>query len=270
MTSFGIGELLVVLVLSLLAFDIKHIGKAFKWISSMRSKFFNLQNDWKSQLEQMIQDQDAQEVLEKNIHSVSGMRKWGHDRLHSQPAMNRYQASQEIMDQLKDFEPYKKAKVVACYSSLYDELDTSYLLKKILEDKKAVWLPYITKKDKVSEMKFAPIETLGKDTTPGVLGILEPLKELQKKEELPIDLYFVPGRCFDEEGGRIGRGKGFYDRYLHGKKGIRVGLGFDVQISTKKLSLEPHDESMDYILTEKRMINDKKNTEQSKDSEGET
>jgi 5-formyltetrahydrofolate cyclo-ligase len=47
---------------------------------------------------------------------------------------------------------------------------------------------------------------------------------------------------------------GFYDRYLAGSKGIKAGLGFDVQITQKNLPLDPHDQLMDVVISEKRLL----------------
>lgn len=60
----------------------------------------------------------------------------------------------------------------------------------------------------------------------------------------------VPGVGFDLNGGRLGRGKGFYDRYLEDKMALRIGLAWSEQI-VDKVPVESHDSHMDYIITEK-------------------
>jgi 5-formyltetrahydrofolate cyclo-ligase len=59
----------------------------------------------------------------------------------------------------------------------------------------------------------------------------------------------VPGVGFDLSGARLGRGKGFYDRYLQDKDVLTVGLAWSEQI-VKKIPVEEHDIHMDYIITE--------------------
>ena len=54
--------------------------------------------------------------------------------------------------------------------------------------------------------------------------------------------------------GRVGKGVGFYDKYLAGTKAVKVGACFDVQITQKNLALEPHDQLMDAIVSEKRFL----------------
>jgi 5-formyltetrahydrofolate cyclo-ligase len=61
---------------------------------------------------------------------------------------------------------------------------------------------------------------------------------------------FVPGVGFDLSGARLGRGKGFYDRYLEESEALRIGLAWSGQV-LDKIPSESHDCQMDYIITEK-------------------
>ena len=66
---------------------------------------------------------------------------------------------------------------------------------------------------------------------------------------------------FDEKLARYGRGQGYYDRFLCRlpKKTIVIAVGYDFQVITRKwrLGLKSHDIKMDYIITEKRVIQKK-------------
>lgn len=66
-------------------------------------------------------------------------------------------------------------------------------------------------------------------------------------------LVLVPGLIFTEAGDRLGRGKGFYDKYLGRFQGIKVGLCFSEQIMDA-LPTEAHDVPLDYIVTEEKII----------------
>ena len=85
--------------------------------------------------------------------------------------------------------------------------------------------------------------------------ILCPAEECEIVEP---DVVLVPGLGFTEQGMRLGRGKGFYDRYLEKYKGLIIGIGFDLQIE-KKLPTDHHDQNMNLIVTEKRVIDCRKN-----------
>ena len=60
----------------------------------------------------------------------------------------------------------------------------------------------------------------------------------------------VPGLGFDLKGSRLGRGRGFYDRYLTERSVIKIGLAWTEQI-LDKIPMESHDSQMDFIITEK-------------------
>jgi len=86
------------------------------------------------------------------------------------------------------------------------------------------------------------------------MKIMEPLPEAS--EVLP-DLLFVPLAAFDRHGHRLGYGAGFYDRSLAKlralKKVTAIGVAFEVQ-ELQDLPQEPHDEPLDYVLTERSLI----------------
>ena len=73
-----------------------------------------------------------------------------------------------------------------------------------------------------------------------------------------VDLVIVPGLVFDEKLARYGRGRGYYDRFLCmlPKQTIVIAVGYDFQLMSHKwrLGLKSHDIKMDYIITEKRVI----------------
>ena len=91
----------------------------------------------------------------------------------------------------------------------------------------------------------------------GAYGIMEPtsIKEFPKEK---INLVIVPGIAFDENGNRVGFGKGYFDRFLaklpDGTPAI--ALAFDLQI-VKHIPVAEHDKKMKKIITEKREIEGK-------------
>lgn len=81
----------------------------------------------------------------------------------------------------------------------------------------------------------------------GSFGILEPPADASPAGN-EFDLILVPGLAFDLRGGRLGRGRGYYDRFLAGATGLRVGVCFEDQI-VADVPLEPHDLRMDFVVT---------------------
>jgi 5-formyltetrahydrofolate cyclo-ligase len=67
----------------------------------------------------------------------------------------------------------------------------------------------------------------------------------------PIDLVLVPGIAFTRAGARIGRGAGFFDRFLarRGTRAIKIGIAFSFQI-VESLPLDPHDVKLDLVVSD--------------------
>ena len=66
-------------------------------------------------------------------------------------------------------------------------------------------------------------------------------------------IVIVPGLGFSKDGARLGRGKGFYDRYLEDKSVIKIGISFDMQIMDY-IPTDLHDVKMDFIVTEQEIL----------------
>jgi 5-formyltetrahydrofolate cyclo-ligase len=95
------------------------------------------------------------------------------------------------------------------------------------------------------------VSQTAQDVQPGRYGIGEPnvsCPEIPLKE---LDLFLVPGVGFSLHGGRLGRGKGYYDQLLAGVRGLKCGVAFDWQV-TFDFPLEEHDIRLDCILTPTR------------------
>jgi 5-formyltetrahydrofolate cyclo-ligase len=152
------------------------------------------------------------------------------------------QESASICRMLEANPLFQEASIVLAYWSLDDEVDIKPLILKYC-DQKSFLLPVV--QDKHLELRY--FEGLSSLEAGAHFGILEPIgkpfSELQK-----IDLVLVPGMAFDENGFRIGRGGGYYDRLLpdiHNAK--KVGLGFSFQI-LDSIPVDPHDVAVDFVL----------------------
>ncbi len=90
-----------------------------------------------------------------------------------------------------------------------------------------------------------------RDLQAGQFGILEPKAHCPIFDLMRLDLVLVPGIGFTLNGGRLGRGKGYYDRLLAGVPALKCGVAFDGQIESE-FPLEPHDIQLNCILTPTR------------------
>lgn len=167
---------------------------------------------------------------------------------------DREQKSQRISDGALALPELCKAVCVGCYASVGSEVDTWELLKKLLLLRKRLFLPYCDS----NQMALCEICSLD-ELEVGSFGILEPKNELRTLSErrLPddeLDVLIIPGVGFDRSGMRLGRGKGFYDRFLSALPAsvLRVGLAFECQV-IDKLPAEAHDAKMDVVITERHV-----------------
>ncbi len=150
-----------------------------------------------------------------------------------------------------------KSETIFLYVSFRSEVDTHGLIERLLAENKIVAVPLVSLHDrKMTAIRLVDPKT---DLVPGYYDILEPRKELVAErsiEHRSIDIVVLPGSVFDESGGRLGYGGGFYDRFLANEispSATRIALAYDFQVK-KKIAQESHDQPVDYIITEKRVV----------------
>ena len=83
----------------------------------------------------------------------------------------------------------------------------------------------------------------------GRFGLAEPTGSICSASDSPDVLWLVPGVVFSSDGGRIGRGGGFYDRLLARARGVFCGVFFDCQL-TEAVPVEPHDCILHFLASE--------------------
>lgn len=96
-----------------------------------------------------------------------------------------------------------------------------------------------------------------RDLAPGYYDIPEPdPRRSPRVDPAEIDAAVIPGSVFDIHGGRLGYGGGYYDRFLvnDAPRAKRIGLAFELQL-VDKVPLEPHDQPLDILITEERIVN---------------
>ena len=148
--------------------------------------------------------------------------------------------SEKILAKLEQHPDFIKAGRVMLYSALPDEVQTQAFLEK-WHLKKQIILPTVVGDD------IIPVE-FGKDTAfaVGDFNILEPKNEPYTGG---FDLIIVPGVAFDPKGNRLGRGRGYYDRFLCQHLNVkRIGICFDFQM-VEAIPTEPFDIRMDEVIT---------------------
>ena len=147
---------------------------------------------------------------------------------------------------------YKKKITIAGYYPSNYEVNILSFLEKVSKSKFKIALPVINSSGGMSFRSWIFKEPLYLI----IFGILEP--KSSKKKIIP-DLIMVPLVAFDNRLNRIGYGKGYYDRSLKKinkikKNAISLGIAYSFQ-KCKKIPINNHDFKLDYIFTEKGIIN---------------
>lgn len=152
---------------------------------------------------------------------------------------------------LADQPEFKRAEVVMVFLSAAHEIDTSSLVLHAWEAGKRVLAPRISWEQR--RMLPTEIRSLTDDISRGPLGMREPTSG----PPIPvadIDLVLVPGLGFDRLGNRLGRGRGFYDRFLAHRdfRGVACGLALAEQF-VDAVPAGPHDRSVGLLVTDKQV-----------------
>ena len=136
------------------------------------------------------------------------------------------------------------ASTVMMYYPLGDEVDVTPVIERLWDEGKTVVLPQVTGEAEMVLRKY----TGDDDLREGAFGIMEPCGELFTDYEA-IDVAIIPGMAFDRRGNRLGRGKGYYDRFLPllPTRVYKIGVCFPFQL-LDLIPMEEHDISMDTIL----------------------
>ncbi|WP_372655646.1 5-formyltetrahydrofolate cyclo-ligase [Halobacteriovorax sp.] len=135
--------------------------------------------------------------------------------------------------------------ILGLFAPLEDEIN---IISGVGKEIKTLAFPSI---NECGEMVFreSRFEDLVENTSFKV-KILEP--SLSNKIVQP-DILLVPGLAFGREGQRLGRGRGYYDRYLENYKCITIGLGFNDQLITE-IPMEEHDCHLNWVVTDSEVI----------------
>lgn len=169
------------------------------------------------------------------------------ERLQTLMQNDRELASRALCQRSLAIGEVSRAQTVMAFVPMGDEPDIRPLIEELLFNDKSVLLP------KMQDDTIIPVRYLANETLiRSCFGSLEPDVCFAAPAH-EIDVIFVPGVAFDENGHRMGRGKGHYDRFLAPLNCIKIGLCFETQIEDFVPS-EPHDIWMDAVVTDKRLI----------------
>ena len=155
-----------------------------------------------------------------------------------------------IADRIEQVSNWTDSVRVAVFMSRHNEVDTAPLIQRTIERGKSIMIPRVTGS---VGLEFCVMGDLGR-LGPGPFGIPEPPPQLPAVCPDDRDLLILPGLAFDRDGGRLGRGGGYYDRVLADLRTRDlhphiVGIGFSFQL-IEHVPMMALDVSVDGVVTE--------------------
>ena len=162
--------------------------------------------------------------------------------------------SENVEENLSNLPIYKQAKVIMVYYPLEGEVDILRVVRKDLGIKRFCFPVMNTETKSLRAFEISNIE---EDFVLGPFGVKEPdtkkTKEVDIKE---IDIVIVPGLAFDRQKNRLGRGAGFYDRFLERISPLikKIGVGFEFQILENLPTHLPLDQKIDIVVSESFIV----------------
>ncbi|MBQ31113.1 MAG: 5-formyltetrahydrofolate cyclo-ligase [Deltaproteobacteria bacterium] len=152
---------------------------------------------------------------------------------------------------LQAWVPFQQIRTLHCSLPLPEEPDTTTWFERAWTLGKQTAVPCMTLG--TLELKHTRLTSL-EHLQRGAFGVPEPIPEFREwVQPESLDLVLVPGVAFDQNGGRLGFGKGYYDRFLSKTSALRMGVAFSVQV-IPDVPTESHDVPMNALLTENGII----------------
>jgi 5-formyltetrahydrofolate cyclo-ligase len=157
--------------------------------------------------------------------------------------------SKEITKNLLKLRRFRNAQRIALYFPIKNEIKTEGIFSGASEFHKEIYFPCM----KGSLLEFRKVRDLN-ELKPGSFGIPEPSCYSARIEIIDLDLIIIPGIAFDRFGGRLGYGRGYYDRALSKTdRNRRIGLAYNFQL-LDLIPMETGDEEVDLVVTETGLI----------------
>ena len=160
----------------------------------------------------------------------------------------RKEADRQIAKRLLESEQYKSCEMFLCFVSTDIEVSTREILRSAFSEK-TVLCPRCVGSPKDGMMHFYKVRSFD-ELEESLMGILEPPESLERTERFENALCILPGLAFDKEGFRLGFGGGYYDRFLTGFEGVKLGICYENCVC-ERLSHNGFDIKADMLITDK-------------------
>ncbi|MFC1675768.1 5-formyltetrahydrofolate cyclo-ligase [Planctomycetota bacterium] len=147
---------------------------------------------------------------------------------------------------------FQEADTIMMFLSMPAEIDTTEAIVSAWQQGKTVLVPKVCQEK--GRMIAVEINSLEDGLTTDPAGLRNPISDVAVTFER-IDLVVTPGLGFDRTGHRLGRGGGYYDRFLDNRRLLasKCGFGFSQQI-VDSVPISQHDRSVDFLVTDEEVV----------------
>lgn len=181
--------------------------------------------------------------MEMSVIQKAELRKQIREQQKRLSSEEREELNRRLFEKMICHPKFLDAGCIYAYASLPAEPGTWDILNTVLKTGKRLALPRVSGND----MTFYYVSSLD-DLEEGVFHIKEPAADCAPAKEKD-SLLLVPGMAFSKTGERLGKGGGYYDRFLYGEPDHwTIGLAYEFQI-IKNMKTESHDQRIREILT---------------------
>lgn len=157
----------------------------------------------------------------------------------------------KLCHEIMQLPQYKQAQSIMAYLAMPKEANLDDVIEHALQNGKRVYVPVCIDKTRMIAVRLHNLQ----DVVHGVLNIRVPKEPYEIINPKDIDFVLVPGAGFDQHGGRMGMGNGYYDRFLKELSPSNyIGVAWHVQIMENPIPMEHYDQRMPAIVTEQGVI----------------
>lgn len=161
--------------------------------------------------------------------------------------------SQEIACKVSQLEAFQEARTLLVYCALPEEVQTGAIVDSARQADKRVCVPLLIDSEADLQVVDWPVDD--NQWVKGPFGISQPRVETAKRVEVDqLDLILAPGLAFDAGGGRLGYGKGYFDRLFADIRPdcFKFGLAFDFQV-IDEVPMDSEDKRLHGVITDKKL-----------------